>query len=120
MLELQPQLLDTKARTQFDKSYNINFRDGDYQSSRNFKEDDDRFERAKDEKGETQTMYKSPDMSNESENGETTLISDEVRVYKGGSWNDSIFILPLTIKLLGQLVELYSLSLNVSVPPFLM
>ena len=80
---------DTKARTQFDKSYNINFRDGDYRSSRNF--NDDRFERAKDEEGETQTMYKSPDMSNESENGETTLISDEVRVYKGGSWKDRAY-----------------------------
>ena len=80
---------DTKARTQFNKSYNINFRDGDYRSSRNF--NDDRFERAKDEEGETQTMYKSPDMSNESENGETTLISDEVRVYKGGSWKDRAY-----------------------------
>ena len=36
-------------------------------------------------------MYKSPDMSNESENGETTLISDEVRVYKGGSWKDRAY-----------------------------
>tara|TARA_Y100000991_G_scaffold214524_1_gene202470 strand:+ start:7585 stop:9204 length:1620 start_codon:yes stop_codon:yes gene_type:complete len=82
---------DLRARTQFDKSYNVNFRDGDYESSRNFK----RYDRADDEKGETQTMYKSPDM-NESdpkkmENDATTLISDEVRVYKGGSWKDRAY-----------------------------
>ena len=84
---------DTRARTQFDRSYNINFRDGDYRSSVNFK--GDRRERAIDEKGETQTMYKSPDMNEtdpeKMDNGETTLISDQVRVYKGGSWKDRAY-----------------------------
>ena len=72
---------DLRNRTQFDKSYNINFRDGDKRSTR-----------AYDEEGETQTMYKSPDLNNISDSGEeTTLISDQVRVYKGGSWKDRAY-----------------------------
>ncbi len=82
---------DLKNRTQFDKSYNINFRDGDIRSSREFNSQSERGERANDEEGETQTMYKSPDLKNIDDNGETTLISDQVRVYKGGSWKDRAY-----------------------------
>ena len=91
---------DLRARTQFDKSYNINFRDGDYMSSRNY--EFERSERTEVEQGETQTMYRSPDMSETdleaiSTNEQnlttkaTTLISDQVRVYKGGSWKDRAY-----------------------------
>ena len=84
---------DLRARTQFDKSYNINFRDGDYRSSRNYMAE--RYDRAAEEQGETQTMYKSPDMletdPEKMENNATTLISDQVRVYKGGSWKDRAY-----------------------------
>ena len=84
---------DLRARTQFDKSYNINFRDGDYRSSRNYMAE--RYDRADEEQGETQTMYKSPDMletdPEKMENNATTLISDQVRVYKGGSWKDRAY-----------------------------
>jgi gliding motility-associated lipoprotein GldJ len=86
---------DLRARTQFDKSYNVNFRDGDYRSSRNYRAERSRSERAEDEEGETQTMYKSPDMfendPEKMENNATTLISDQVRVYKGGSWKDRAY-----------------------------
>ena len=71
---------DLKNRTQFDKSYNVDYRDGDVRSTR-----------AYNEQGETQTMYKSPDLDVISDNGETTLISDQVRVYKGGSWKDRAY-----------------------------
>ena len=85
--------IDLRARTQFDKSYNINFRDGDYRSSRNYMAE--RYDRAEEEQGETQTMYKSPDMletdPEKMENNATTLISDQVRVYKGGSWKDRAY-----------------------------
>ncbi len=86
---------DLRARTQFDKSYNVNFRDGDYRSSRNYRAERSRSERAEDEEGETQTMYKSPNMfendPEKMENNATTLISDQVRVYKGGSWKDRAY-----------------------------
>ena len=84
---------DVRARTQYDKSYNINFRDGDYRSSRNYMVE--RYDRAAEEQGETQTMYRSPDMletdPEKMENNATTLISDQVRVYKGGSWKDRAY-----------------------------
>ena len=82
---------DLQNRTQFDKSYNINFRDGDMRSSRSFSSEDARSDRADAEDGETQTMYKSPNLNNISDSGETTLISDQVRVYKGGSWKDRAY-----------------------------
>ena len=44
---------DVRFRTQFNKGYNINFRDGDYQSSRNYKPEDRRQSRAEDEDIET-------------------------------------------------------------------
>ena len=71
---------DLKNRTQFDKSYNVDFRDGDVRSTRAYNEE-----------GETQTMYKSPDLNAISDTGETTLISDQVRVFKGGSWKDRAY-----------------------------
>ena len=90
---------ETYLRMNFDESDNINFRDGDNSSSRKYREsfDDGETKDAKD--AETRRMYNSPkhqidrdstglikefDQSND----RTSLINDEVRVYKGGSWKD--------------------------------
>jgi len=90
---------ETYLRTNFDRSNEINFRDGDKRSSRNF-------ESFGDEEGEdsadsqTRKMYNSPKhtITRDEEgnivreydkgNNRTSLINDEVRVYKGGSWKD--------------------------------
>ena len=90
---------ETYLRTNFDKSDQINFRDGDKRSSRyfeSFNEDDDDGENT----SETRKMYNSPkhkitrdSLGNiireyDKGNNRTSLINDEVRVYKGGSWKD--------------------------------
>jgi len=82
---------ETYLRTQFSKSDNINFRDGDKSSSIYYGEQGDT---KKDEE-----MYNSPDNEVTLKDGKidrryddstkrTTLIDDHVRVYKGGSWKD--------------------------------
>ena len=92
---------DVRFRTQFDKGYNVNFRDGDYLSSRNFKPEDRRYSRADEEKGETRMMYKSPSFEDSDDTNDefdydsdptlTTLVNDLSRVYKGGSWKDRAY-----------------------------
>ncbi|WP_035668253.1 gliding motility lipoprotein GldJ [Flavobacterium sp. 83] len=92
---------ETYLRTNFDKSDNINYRDGDKQSTRyyNFGSSESDNEKQKEEK----IMYNSPkhnvttdslgkmvrkyDVSSK----RTTLINNEVRVYKGGSWRDRAY-----------------------------
>ena len=92
---------ETYLRQNFDKSNNVNYRDGDKQSSRyyNFGSSEDDTEKQKDEK----TMYNSPkhNVTTDSlgkmvrkydkSSKRTTLINDEVRVYKGGSWRDRAY-----------------------------
>ncbi len=92
---------ETYLRQNFDKSNNVNYRDGDNQSSRyyNFGSSEDDTEKQKDEK----TMYNSPkhNVTTDSlgkmvrkydkSSKRTTLINDEVRVYKGGSWRDRAY-----------------------------
>lgn len=95
---------ETYLRTNFDESDNRNFRDGDKQSSRYF--DIDVFEESDDSSSdvdETRKMYDSPnhkvgtnsDGSTNKEfdksNTRTSLVNDQVRVYKGGSWKDREF-----------------------------
>ena len=87
---------ETFQRTNFDKSNEINFRDGDKRSSRKFESFGDEDE----ESGKSSGMYNSPkhNISRDSSgnivreydksNNRTSLINDEVRVYKGGSWKD--------------------------------
>lgn len=94
---------ETYLRQNFDKSDNRNYRDGDKQSSRYFK-----FGASEegDEKGDlkdSQRMYDSPkhNVSVDSlgsmirkydkSNKRTTLVNDDVRVYKGGSWRDRAY-----------------------------
>lgn len=88
---------ETYLRTNFDKSNHINFRDGDARSSRYF----DNFDDEVTGEAATRKMYNSPDHSVEVDsasgdmireydksNKRTSLINDEARVYKGGSWKD--------------------------------
>ena len=94
---------ETYLRQNFDKSDNRNYRDGDKQSSRYFK-----FGTSEegDEKGnlkDNQRMYDSPKHNvtadslgsmvrkYDKSNKRTTLINDDVRVYKGGSWRDRAY-----------------------------
>ena len=92
---------ETYLRTNFNKSDNINYRDGDKASSRYFSAggDDEGGEDA--QKGdESRKMYNSPNHSvtvdsagvmtkeYDGSSKRTSLVNDEVRVYKGGSWKD--------------------------------
>lgn len=90
---------ETYLRTNFSDSDNRNFRDGDKRSSRNFQSFGyDDTEEGNDDV--TRTMYNSPkhevladslgglDRQFDTANSRTTLINDEARVYKGGSWRD--------------------------------
>ena len=85
---------ETYLRTNFSQSDNRDFRDGDKRSSRyyqSFSDDDD---------DSTHRMYNSPqpkvyadslgnlERQYDKSNSRTTLIDNEVRVYKGGSWRD--------------------------------
>ena len=94
---------ETYLRQNFDKSDNRNYRDGDKQSTRYFKfgasEDGDEKGKLRDD----QRMYDSPkhNVSTDSlgnmvkkydkSNKRTTLVNDDVRVYKGGSWRDRAY-----------------------------
>ncbi len=88
---------ETYLRQNFSKSDNINYRDGDKQSSKYY----DFGEAGDDSKKET--MYNSP-MHNvttdslgnmvrkyDNTSKRTTLINDKTRVYKGGSWRDRAY-----------------------------
>ena len=93
---------ETFLRQNFSESDNRNFRDGDVESSRSFSSgasDDDGSEK----KSETSLMYDAPELPKVNYDGDnitreidgsskrTTLITDEVRVYKGGSWKDRAY-----------------------------
>ena len=93
---------ETFLRQNFYESDNRNFRDGDIESTRKFSngapaEDDN-------SKPESTLMYNAPTTAKvtldeegnvirtvDKSNKRTTLITDEVRVYKGGSWKDRAY-----------------------------
>lgn len=89
---------ETYLRSNFNVSDNINFRDGDKKSSRYFEDFNDDEEDG--ETSYTSKMYNAPLHNIEKDstgkmikeydktNTRTSLISDAVRVYKGGSWKD--------------------------------
>jgi gliding motility-associated lipoprotein GldJ len=92
---------ETYLRTNFDKSDEINFRDGDRRSSRYFENfNDDEESDVENKESDTRKMYNSPKHSisrdslgniireYDKTNNRSSLINDEVRVYKGGSWKD--------------------------------
>ena len=84
---------ETYLRTNFSESDNRSYRDGDFSSSRQFNRNPE----------DAKKMYNAPENSiRTNEAGElvrdydksdfrNTLISDEVRVYKGGSWKDRAY-----------------------------
>tara|TARA_A200000113_G_scaffold87446_1_gene78040 strand:+ start:327 stop:2027 length:1701 start_codon:yes stop_codon:yes gene_type:complete len=94
---------ETFLRQNFSESDNRNFRDGDKESTRlyaSFNDSDDN----PNQKPETAGMYDAPLHPSVSADGEgnisrnidksgtrTSLITDEVRVYKGGSWKDRAY-----------------------------
>jgi gliding motility-associated lipoprotein GldJ len=89
---------ETYLRQNFDKSNEINYRDGDKQSTRFFN-----FNGSEDDSKKTKKMYDSPqhkiskdstgkiEKSFDKSSKRTTLIGDDVRVYKGGSWRDRAY-----------------------------
>ena len=92
---------ETYLRQNFDKSDNINYRDGDKQSSKYFNFADSGADNKKVK--EEREMYNSPkhnvttdSLGNmvrkyDKSNKRTTLINDNIRVYKGGSWRDRAY-----------------------------
>jgi gliding motility-associated lipoprotein GldJ len=92
---------ETFLRQNFSESDNRNFRDGDIESSRKF---GDGSSNENSNRPETTVMYDAPNTPKASYDEEgnlvatidsspkrTTLISDEVRVIKGGSWRDRAY-----------------------------
>ena len=88
---------ETYLRTNFSESDNRDYRDGDKRSSRYYQS----FSDDETETGDgTERMYNSPiqkvyadstgslDRQYDKSSGRTTLVDNEVRVYKGGSWRD--------------------------------
>jgi len=92
---------ETFLRTQFSTSDNRNYRDGDRQSTRFYKFNDSEEGGVA---GEQKRMYESPihpkiivdslgkmNKKFDDKNIRTTLVDDNVRVYKGGSWRDRAY-----------------------------
>ncbi len=86
---------DAFMRNNYEKAYNIDYRDGDIASTKFFEKDEEEAE-------DLPRMYNSPiTPENIGESGKrvqeydeeyrTTLVSDEARVYKGGSWKDRAY-----------------------------
>jgi gliding motility-associated lipoprotein GldJ len=97
--EIQQEAIDeneTYQRTNFDRSDNRDFRDGDAQSTKYFDKKDNLNDK-------NNRMYNSPDdnvttdssgnldRQYDKDNNRTTLIDNEVRVIKGGSWRDRAY-----------------------------
>ena len=90
---------ETYLRQNFDKSNNINYRDGDRQSSKYYNFGSSEADNEK----EIDKMYNSPkhNVTTDSlgnmvrkydrSSKRTTLINDKIRVYKGGSWRDRAY-----------------------------
>jgi gliding motility-associated lipoprotein GldJ len=94
---------ETFLRQNFSESDNRNFRDGDVESSRSYASGQPE-QTDGEAKPETSLMYDAPQPPRvtfnddgeavrevDASNKRTTLITDEVRVYKGGSWKDRAY-----------------------------
>ncbi|OYU83924.1 MAG: gliding motility lipoprotein GldJ [Flavobacterium sp. BFFFF2] len=94
---------ETYLRVNFSQSDNRNYRDGDKQSTRFFKFANSEGGDEKGKKKDNERMYDSPvhnvsvdSLGNmvrkfDKSSKRTTLINDNVRVYKGGSWKDRAY-----------------------------
>lgn len=113
LLKRLPGQLDAEAvneeeiflRQNFSESDNRNYRDGDIESSRRYSNGrQDATAENPDAKPETSLMYDAPltprivtnedgekEYNYDKSSTRTTLITDEVRVYKGGSWKDRAY-----------------------------
>ena len=103
VLEVPVDEEETFLRQNFSESDNRNFRDGDRESTKKFRDlPDENSEESN--KPESNMMYNAPihaKVSFDAEgnrivtvdksNKRTSLITDEVRVYKGGSWKDRAY-----------------------------
>lgn len=76
-VEISPE--EAADRKNYRRGYAINYRDGDYSST--IQQD---WVNLSEDPNSTAKMY---------DYGQTTLVSDKARVYKGGSWNDRAFYL---------------------------
>ena len=93
---------ETFLRQNFSESDNRNYRDGDKESTRKYSDPNDASPNGR---SETAGMYDAPDHPKvlkdaegkilerkiDESKGRTSLITDEVRVYKGGSWKDRAY-----------------------------
>ena len=93
---------ETFLRQNFSESDNRNYRDGDKESTRKYRDPNDASPNGR---TDTAGMYDAPDHPNvlkdiegkiierkiDESKGRTSLITDEVRVYKGGSWKDRAY-----------------------------
>jgi len=95
ILEVAVDENETYLRTNFSESDNRDFRDGDKKSTRYYQS----FGAEEDELTDSKRMYNSPkhqvyadssglEREYDQSSKRTTLINNEVRVYKGGSWRD--------------------------------
>jgi len=96
---------ETFLRQNFSESDNRNYRDGDVESSKRYSNGrQDATAENPDAKPETSLMYDAPltprivtnedgekEYNYDKSSTRTTLITDEVRVYKGGSWKDRAY-----------------------------
>ncbi|MEK9603160.1 MAG: gliding motility lipoprotein GldJ [Flavobacteriaceae bacterium] len=95
---------ETFLRQNFSESDNRNFRDGDKESTQRYASFNDSDEDSPNKRPETAGMYDAPihpkieidEDGNvirniDKSNRRTSLITDEVRVYKGGSWKDRAY-----------------------------
>ena len=94
---------ETFLRQNFSESDNRNYRDGDIESTRLFGQSQDE-DLVENKRPETTKMYDAPThpkvstnedgqivRSKDKSGSRTSLITDEVRVYKGGSWKDRAY-----------------------------
>ena len=94
---------ETYLRQNFDKSNHKNYRDGDKQSTRYFSFGSSDTEEVEAKLPSEKRMYDSPEHNVSADSlgnmirkydkssKRTTLINDDVRVYKGGSWRDRAY-----------------------------
>lgn len=95
---------ETYLRVNFSQSDNRNYRDGDKQSTRYFKFANSESGDDKGKKKDNERMYDSPQhkvsvdsaggkmvRAYDKSNKRTSMINDNVRVYKGGSWRDRAY-----------------------------
>ena len=115
IIQTEVNVKDNIYRRNYKKSNNINYLDGDIESQMNGKWDTETEETSSQDKSNVkidkwnQNVRKYKDSTAESNSnemydyGNTTLISDRTRVYKGGSWKDRAYWLnPGTRRFLDQ------------------